>query len=121
MCHPLLDHNSPVYWLHRYIVHLMSCCCVPKSQVIKVAVKSAENAHRYYLAHQPKTSISPSIDPAWRSISLSDNECVMVGQRWFYKYDEYNDLWSVEDRDTKGVIYITINWKIIANLIAQSG
>lgn len=100
------DTNTPIGWLHMYVAHLISACGVPfnKRSILKSVQASTAR-------------INAVLNKQASSNTLSDNECIMMSNRWLYYWNYEFSYWSVVDHNK--TIEFEINMAVVHALIRR--
>ena len=94
----ILSSNNAIGWLHYYIAHLMRYCGVTTmAEVIRSVQASTTKVDVCLLDRFASTA------------NLSDNECIMLGNKWTYYWQKELKCFSHTDPLTNKTVTITIN------------
>lgn len=86
----LFSTNNAWGWLCFFAAHLIRNCGISEREVEMSIIHESMRAEEYNFA---KTHLDCN-HPEWRSRYMSDSQCIMITNGWFYYFDKASEVWT---------------------------
>ena len=89
--------NNAWGWLCYFAAHLIKNCGIERKDVIAAVLRESDAAMKYWWQDQHGWTEGYENHPEWKRVYMSDNQCIMMSNKWFYLTDEKNQYFIVPE------------------------
>ena len=82
--------NNWYGWLHMFLAHLLVNCGVAWCDLVGIANREFSQASEYYYQDHYGWRKEYVNHPEWKERYMSDNQCIMLVNRYFFRINDNN-------------------------------